>query len=181
MPSLSIKYVLVQIMVCSLKLKSLNDTSVCGIGTVLIEWYVMYRLTHWGRETPICVSKLTIIGIDNGLSPGRPHAIIWINAGILSIRTLGTNFSEILSEIHSFSFKKIPLKMSSGKWRPFYLGPNVLTTVISLTLSNRLTVCAFVCTRVSIGKCIMCTCNTCITIDTVSSHTGCTTAQGFER
>ena len=52
------------------------------------------------------VSKLTIIGSDNGLSPGRRQAIIWINAGILLIRTLGTNFSEILSEILAFSFKK---------------------------------------------------------------------------
>ena len=83
-------------------------------------------LTHWGRVTHICVSKLTIIGSDNSLSPGRRQAIIWTNAGILLIRTLGTNFSEILSEIHSFSSKKIPLKMSSGKWRPFCLGLNVL-------------------------------------------------------
>ena len=65
------------------------------------------ELTHWGRVTHICVSKLTIIGSDNGLSPGRRQAIIWTNAGILSIRTLGTHFSEILSEIHAFSFKKM--------------------------------------------------------------------------
>ena len=39
-------------------------------------------LTHWGRVTLICVSKLTIIGSDNGLSPGRRQAIIWTNAGI---------------------------------------------------------------------------------------------------
>ena len=87
-------------------------------------------LTHWGRATHKCVSKLTIIGPDNGLSPGRRQAIIWTNAGILLIRTLGTNFSEILSEIHSFSFKKIPLKMSSGKWRPFCLGLNVLIVIL---------------------------------------------------
>ena len=43
-------------------------------------------LTHWGRVTHICVSKLTIIGSDNGLSPGRRQAIIWVNAGILIIR-----------------------------------------------------------------------------------------------
>ena len=54
-------------------------------------------------EWCICVSKLTIIGSDdNGLSPGR----IETNAGILLIRTLGTNVSEISSEIHAFSFKK---------------------------------------------------------------------------
>ena len=33
-------------------------------------------LTHWGRVTHICVSKLTIIGSDNGLSPGRRQANI---------------------------------------------------------------------------------------------------------
>ena len=79
-------------------------------------------LTHWGRVTHIYVGKLTIIGSDNGLSPGRRQAIIWTNAGILLIRPIGTNFSEILSEIHSFSFKKMHLKMSSAKWRPFCFG-----------------------------------------------------------
>ena len=43
-----------------------------------------------------CVSKLTTIGSDNGLSPGRRQAIIWTIAGILLIGPLGTNFSEIL-------------------------------------------------------------------------------------
>ena len=85
-------------------------------------------LTHWGRVTHICVSELTIIGSDNGLSPGRRQAIIWTNAGILLIEPLGTNFSEILIEIQIFSFKKMRLKMSSVKWRPFCLGLNVLTT-----------------------------------------------------
>ena len=74
-----------------------------------------YLLTHWGWVTNICVRKPTIIGSDNGLSPGRRQAIIRTNAGILLIGTLGTNFSEILSEIHTFSFKKMHLKMSSGK------------------------------------------------------------------
>ena len=83
-------------------------------------------LTHWGPVTHICVSKVTIIGSDNGLSPGRRQAIIWTNAGILLIRTLGTKFSEILSEIHAFSLKKMHLKISSAKWRPFCLGLNVL-------------------------------------------------------
>ena len=83
-------------------------------------------LTHWGRLTHICVSKTTIIGSDNGLLPGRCQAIIWTNVGILLIGTLGTNFSEILSECHSFSFKKMHMKMS-GKWWPSCLGLNVLT------------------------------------------------------
>ena len=79
-------------------------------------------LTHWGRVTHICVSKLTIIVSGDGLSPGRHQAIIWTNAGILSIAPLRTNFSEILIEIDIFSFKKIHLKMSSGNWRPFCPG-----------------------------------------------------------
>ena len=85
-----------------------------------------HGLTHWGRETHICVSKLTIIASDNGLSPGRLQDVIWTNAGILLIGPLGTNFNEILIEIHTFSFKKMHLKMSFAKWRPFCLGPNVL-------------------------------------------------------
>ena len=80
---------------------------------------IFYLLTHWGRVTHICVSKLTIIGSDNGLPPDRRQAIIWTNAGILLIGPLGTNFSEILIEIHTFSFKKMHFKMSSAKWRPF--------------------------------------------------------------
>ena len=87
-------------------------------------------LTHWGRVTHICVSKQTIIGSDNGLSPGRRQAIIWTNAGILLIATLGTNFSEILIEIRIFSFKKMGLKVSSAKWWPFCPGLNVSTNLI---------------------------------------------------
>ena len=34
-------------------------------------------------------------------------AIIWTNDGILLIGPMGTNFSEILIEIYTFSFKKI--------------------------------------------------------------------------
>ena len=83
-------------------------------------------LTHWGRVTHICVSKLTIIGSDNGLSPGRRQASIWTNAGILLIRPLGTNFNEMLVEILTFLFMKMRLKVSSGKWRPFCLGLNEL-------------------------------------------------------
>ena len=86
----------------------------------------LLQLIHWGRVTHICVKKLTIIVSDNGLSPGRRQAIIWTNAGILLIRTSGTNFSEILDEIHSFSFSKMRLKLSSAKWHLFGLGFNEL-------------------------------------------------------
>ena len=116
----------------------------CDIGNIAcfesrkihhILWYLSKhshctnRLTHCGRVTHICVSKLTIIGSDDGLSPDRRQAIVWTNAGISLIKPFGTNFSEILSELHTFSLKKIHSKMSSGKWRPFCFGLNVLSHV----------------------------------------------------
>ena len=104
-----------------------------GSGIMLVTALAEY-LTHWGRVTHICVSKLTIIASDNGLSPGRRQAIIWTNAGILLIGTLGTNFSEILIEILTFSFTKMRLKVSSAKRRPSCLGLNELKVSSSLYL-----------------------------------------------
>ena len=89
-------------------------------------WSQTFWTTHWGRVMHICISKLTIIGSDNGLLPGWHQAIIWTNAGILLIWSLGTNFSEMSIEIYTFSFKKMHLKMSSGKWWPFCLTLNVV-------------------------------------------------------
>ena len=63
-------------------------------------------LSHWGRVTHICVGNLTIIGPDNGLSPGRRQAIIWTNAGILLNGPWGTKFNEILIGIHTFHSRK---------------------------------------------------------------------------
>ena len=88
--------------------------------------FISCSLIHWGRVTQICVSKLTIIGSGNGLSPGRRQAIIWTNAGILLIGPIGTNFSEILIRIQTFSFKKMQLKMSSAKCHPICLSLNEL-------------------------------------------------------
>ena len=111
-------------------LNSTHTTTLCVRGSTrtVTDWNstVYILCLNWGRETHICVGKLTIIGSDNGLSPGRRQAIIWTNAGILLIGPLGTNFNEILIEIHTFSFMKMHLKMSSAKWRPFCLGLNVL-------------------------------------------------------
>ena len=76
--------------------------------------------------THLCVSKLTIIGSDNGFSPGRCQAIIYTNPIILLTGPLETNFSEIL--ILMFSAEKIYLKISSVKWRSFCLNHNVLST-----------------------------------------------------
>ena len=69
----------------------------------------MYASVNWA-----------IFGSDNGLSPGRHQAIIQTGAGISLIRLLGTNFSEILFEIHTFflffifnSFENIVWKMAA--------------------------------------------------------------------
>ena len=70
-----------------------------------------FDLTHWGRVTHICVGNLNTIDSDNGLSPDRRQAIIWTNAGILSIGPMGINFSEISMEIQTFSFRKNALKI----------------------------------------------------------------------
>ena len=96
-------------------------------------------LTHWGQVMHICVSKIIIIGSDNGLSHGRCQAIIWSNAGILLIEPLGTNFNEILIKIHIFSFKKINLKMSSGKWWPLIILCLGLNVLMSLDWPNKVT------------------------------------------
>ena len=93
--------------------------------------YVCHSMwNHWGRVTQICVSKQLIIGSDNGLSPGRRQAVIWTNAGTFLIGPLGTNFSEILIEVHTFSFTKMHLETSTAKRRPFCLGLNVLIEVV---------------------------------------------------
>ena len=90
-------------------------------------------LTHWGRVTHICVNELTIIGSDDGLSPDRRQAIIWINDGTLLIWPLGTFFNEILIEIKTFSFEKTQLKLSSvvhlSEMASICLGLNVLTAL----------------------------------------------------
>ena len=87
---------------------------------------MLQTITHWGRVTHICVSDPTSIGSDKGLSPGRRQAIIRTNTEILLKGPLGTNFSEILFEILFFSFKKMRLKVSSAKRRPFCLDLHVL-------------------------------------------------------
>ena len=116
---------------------TLKDTSKIGSCsqpwqmTTNREWCVhIYLLTHWGRVTHICVGNLTRIGSDNGLSPGRRQCIFSTNAGILLIGLLGTNISEFFFEILTFSFKKMRLKVSSAKRRPFSLGFNVLRCTV---------------------------------------------------
>ena len=83
-------------------------------------------LTHWGRVTHICVGELMIIGSNKGLSPDRQQAIIWTNAGLLSIGALRTYVSDNLINIQQFTLNKLHVKMSSAKLGPSFLGLNVL-------------------------------------------------------
>ena len=85
--------------------------------------------------THVCVNKLAIIDSVNGLVPGRRQTIICTNAVVNW--TLETNFSAILIEIDIFSFQKIHLKISSGKWPPFCLGINVLKLACVRTQHTR--------------------------------------------
>ena len=82
------------------QLINLNDNVGIFIQVTLrfLDMSPTYTLIQWGRTTYICISKLTIIGSDNGLSPGRHQAIIWTIARILLMNA------------------------SSAKWRPSCLG-----------------------------------------------------------
>ena len=78
--------------------------------------------------THICISKLTIIGSDNGLLPSRRQAIIWTNAGILLIRPSGTNSSEILIEIDGIliqvnAFESVVFETAAILSRPQCVNP----------------------------------------------------------
>ena len=71
----------------------------------------------------ICVSKRTIIGSDDGSSPGRRQAIIWAKAGILLTGPSGTIFSENLNRnsyifIHKNAFENVVWKKVAMLSRP---------------------------------------------------------------
>ena len=92
----------------------------------MLRWPEIWLLTH-PLQCLYASVNWDSIGSDNGLSPDRRQAIIWTNARILLIGPLGTNFNEIRIKIQNLSFMKMHLKMSSGKWRPFCPGGDVLT------------------------------------------------------
>ena len=75
-----------------------------------------------GRVTHICVSDLTIIGSDNGLSPDRRQALIWINAWILLTGPFWDQFQWKFNRnsniyIHENAFENVG-KMPSVSSRP---------------------------------------------------------------
>ena len=70
--------------------------------TLQMTFWNAFSLTHWGRVTHICVSKLSNIGSDNGLSPDQPQTIIWTNAAIFLTEPLGTNSMKFDRNSHIF-------------------------------------------------------------------------------
>ena len=113
-------------------------------------WLLSY-IHKWWQEFPQCLSHKTIV-VHNPFQARfaagwetrmwllgmlhRRQAIFWTNAIIFLIGLLGTNFTEISIEIHTFSFKKFHLKMSSWKWQPFCLGLNVLRSVSKMQIGH---------------------------------------------
>ena len=95
---------------------------ICKFGSWISSWPV--------NSSPPSAAYMSVnwvsIGSHNGLAPNRRQAITWTNVDLLSIGPSGTNFSENWIEIQTFSFKKMCLKVSSVKYRPFCLGLNVL-------------------------------------------------------
>ena len=74
--------------------------------------------------------NFVIIDSDNGLSPLQCQSINQTNADILSIRHLGTNFSEVGSQNTNVVFRKMHLNMLSLKL-PLCSGPKMLTLFLS--------------------------------------------------
>ena len=68
-------------------------------------------LIHWGQVTHICVSKLTIIGWDNGLSPGQCQAIIWTDVDFSLLRDCGFHLWAISRWETKVSFCMMSLKI----------------------------------------------------------------------
>ena len=97
------------------------------VSTPCLQALVHWWITHWGRMTHICSSKLTIIGSDNGLSPVRRQPIIRTSDDSLLTRPWGIYFNEILFEIQRFSFKKIDMKMSRAKMSAILSWPQCVT------------------------------------------------------
>ena len=63
---------------------------------------------------------LVVIGSGNGFPLSQWQGVTWNNADLLSIRPMGTHYSEISLRCQIFSSKKIYLDLSSINCWPFY-------------------------------------------------------------
>ena len=59
------------------------------------------------------IDILVKIGSGKDFLPVRPQVIDWTNGDLLSIKSQGTYFNDILFEIQKFALKKMYLKVSS--------------------------------------------------------------------
>ena len=109
---------------------------------------IMSHLTHWGRVTHICASKLSIIVSDNGLSLGRHQAIIWTNDGMLFIGSLKKLQWNLNRNLYSFTqedqVENIVWKMAALSrpqcvyWQDTHIHPFAINWWISLQIECRL-------------------------------------------
>ena len=105
-----------------------NTKSADAMGLCIARSLAAMVLTHWGRVTHLCLHNLTITGPDNGLSPGRRQAIIYLNQCWNIVNWTLRNKLQWNFNRNSYIFiQGNALKMSSWKWGPFCLGLNVLT------------------------------------------------------
>ena len=87
--------------------------------------------TNWLPHLPLVpyiyasVNRVSIAS-DNGLSPVRRQAIIWTNAGILSIWSLATSFNEISTKIQHFHSRKCIWKYRLRNGGHFVQGDELL-------------------------------------------------------
>ena len=97
----------------------------------------VWKLTDWSQVTYGCVSNLTIINSDNGLTPGRQQAIIWINAGWNIINwTLGIKLQWNLNRsLCTFlpvnAYENVVGKMGAILPRPLCVSHLTLTSYLS--------------------------------------------------
>ena len=100
--------------------------------TKLLDDFTQLTLNRSRREQSLMESlrKLQQVGHENfhlfvlQITPRSENlcaAIIWADAGLLSIGCIGTYFSEIWFKIHQFSLKKMHLKMPAILSRPQYV------------------------------------------------------------
>ena len=87
--------------------------------------------THWGRVTHVCVSKLTIIGSDNGLAPGRRQTIIWTNDGILLIGPLGKKIQWKFNRNSNIFIQENAIESVICKMAAIFSRPQCVNTIVA--------------------------------------------------
>ena len=95
-------------------------------------WYTNHvnGLINWGRVTHICVSKINHHWSREWFVAWSAPSHYLNQCWIIVHWNLKNKLQWNLNKICTFTFKKMHLKMSSVKWRPFCLGLNMLRTII---------------------------------------------------